>query len=122
MPAVMAQAVTNGAELVKRIKATGTNDARLVVAREKLREVHAARGAVASADEVIAALEENYGPDHMTCVKARAIAERGEWAKPETSKTEVPIEDLLTGETADTRPARVVKPAEPPKKSGPPAK
>ena len=88
-------AVTNGAELVKRLKATGTPDSRLAPARAKLREVHADHGKVASADEVVAALEAAYGPTHMTVVKAKAIREAGEWKPPGAARAAAAIEDML---------------------------
>ena len=90
--------VKNGAELVKRLKATGTPDQRLAPARDVLAKVHAEQNKVANSDQVIMALEARFGPDHMTCVKARAIAATGDWNPPVNQTPVRAIEDELLGD------------------------
>lgn len=88
-------AVTNGAELLRRLKKTGTPDQRMRPGRAELLRVKAERNEVANSAQVIAALERAYGPGHMTVVKARAIAERGEYAPPPRAVAAVAVEDEL---------------------------
>jgi hypothetical protein len=88
--------VSNGAELVKRLKASGTPDQRLEPARACLRKVKAERGETANSAQVIEALEAAYGPNHMTVVKAKAIARTGEYTRSVAPKM-VAIEDELLG-------------------------
>ncbi len=88
--------IKNGAELVKKLKESGTGDSRLAPARECLTRVKGERGEVASSAQVVAALESAYGADHMTVVKAKALAATGEWAKKTPAKP-VAIEDELLG-------------------------
>ncbi len=86
-------AITNGAELVRKLRETHTPPANLEPARAALRATHEEEGRVLSADEVIAALEAHFGPDHGTVRKALRVAATGEWTidKP----LEAPIEDRL---------------------------
>lgn len=92
--------VKNGAELVKRLRASGTPDQRLAPARDELMRVHQLHKEVANSEQVIAALERKYGADHMTVVKAKAIAATGEWAPPAPEKPTAAVEELLLGEDA----------------------
>lgn len=70
-------AVTNGAKLVKLLKESGTGADKLDVARRVLFDAKA-DGRIATSDEVIAGLEDHFGPFHATVAKAKAIAETGE--------------------------------------------
>ena len=97
-------AVTNGAELVKRLAASGTPDAKLAPARRLLADLHRAERRVANAAEVLAALEDALGPDHMTVAKARQIADTGRWVRPAAAEVRSIEEELL---------AAAAKPADP---------
>lgn len=103
-------AVTNGAELVKRLKKTGTPDQRLAPARAVLAGVKKDRGEIANSEQVIAALEDAYGPNHMTVVKARSIAQLGSWSKPAKERpVEAVEEELLADKDAPVSTADPVR-------------
>ncbi len=87
-------AVTNGAELVKRLAATGTGKAKLDPAREYLTFVNRVEKRIPTAEEVIEAMEEHEAWPEMTLTKARQIAETGKWEGPKEEAV-VPVEDLL---------------------------
>ena len=89
----MADPVGNGAELVKKLAATGTGLDKLAIARNFLAFVNRKEKRVAGSAEVIHALELGGAPA-LTVEKARQIAETGEWTGP-VSEKEVPVEDLL---------------------------
>lgn len=89
--------VTNGAELVQKLARTGTGAGKLAVARAELARVKNEDGRVATADEVIAALDRRFGADHLTVAKAREIAAVGEWKGP-AAAGDVPIEEQLLAE------------------------
>ena len=105
--------ITNGAELVKRLKATGTGEAKLAAARRVLADVSEQRGRVATAAEVIAGLAEA-GAGEGTLDKARQLAETGEYKGP-AAAPDLAIEDrLLAAPPADDdRPADGRRPAGP---------
>jgi hypothetical protein len=111
--------ITNGAELVRRLAESGTVNAKIDCARDCLRAVRMSHGRVATADEVVAALHERFGPTHMTVVKARALAETGVWTGPPKAE-DVPIEEQILADekkaAADReRPAAQPKSADPKK-------
>lgn len=110
-------AVKNGAELIRRLKATGTPDQRLAPGREALKRIRDERKEVANSAQVIAALEEAYGPTHMTVVKAKAIAANGEWVRPVEAKPIVAIEEELL-ETVEGEDAAPLSEALPEKRKG----
>lgn len=89
----MADPVANGAELVKRLAATGTGLDKLAVARTFLAFVNRKEKRVAGSAEVIHALKLGGVPE-LTIQKAEQIAETGEWTGPVADK-EVPVEDIL---------------------------
>lgn len=91
-------AVTNGAELVQKLKASGTPDQRLAPARAVLSRIKRDRGEIANSDEVIDALDEAYGEFHGTVIKARQIAETGTWTPPKKEMPVVAVEDELLAE------------------------
>lgn len=91
--------ITNGAELVRKLAASGTGKDKLDCARDCLRAVRMNDGRVASAGEVVAALHERFGPSHLTVQKARALAEAGVWAGPPKAEDRA-IEDELLAEAA----------------------
>lgn len=86
--------VTNGADLVRRLKASGTGEGKLAVARECLESVYRDSRRVASSDEVIAALESR-GVYPDTVKKARRIVETGLAEEAEVAPVEQSIEDRL---------------------------
>lgn len=109
-------AVTNGAELVKRLAASGTPDSKLEAARRLLFETHGTEQRVATSDEVIAALAEKLGGGHATVAKAKQIAETGDYMRG--TQPGVSIEDkvLLADAERKAKAAAAGKPADPPKK------
>lgn len=91
--------VTNGAELVKRLRESGTPDGPLAPARACLHEVRAGDRRSATADEVLAAMEAALGPDHGSVRKARCLIATG--AVTAAAAPTIPIEDqLLAAEPA----------------------
>ena len=98
-------AITSGAELVKKLKESGTGEAKLLVARGVL----VARGAKATAGDVLEALALQF-PGSLTVAKAKAFAEVGEW-NPESARPIPTIEDeLLTEKPARTTGAGIDRP------------
>lgn len=91
--------ITNGAELVAKLAATGTGEAKLAVARKHLGFIHRSENRVASAAELLDVLAKEFGEEHMSVRKARCIAETGEWAGPIEMRNP-PIEQILMGNTA----------------------
>src|SRR5687767_12297019 len=89
-------AVKNGAELVRLMRESGTKDNRLAPGRDCLKKVRAESGKIASVAQVVAAFEAAYGENHMTVVKAKAIARTGKWERAAPVKS-VAIEDELLG-------------------------
>lgn len=89
-------AITSGAELVRKLKESGTGEAKLLVARGVL----VARGAKATAGDVLEALALQF-PGSLTVAKAKSLAAIGEW-NPEDAKPAPTIEDELLAE----KPAR----------------
>lgn len=81
--------ITSGAELVRRLRESGTGEDKLAVARKVLAEKRAA-----TAEDVVAALGDALGEGHMTVQKAAALAETGEWAGPK-AEAAVPIEEQI---------------------------
>lgn len=98
-------AITNGAELVRKLAETGTINDKIECARNCLKAVRMEHGRVATAEEVIAALLARFGPTHLTCVKARALADTGEWKGPPKVE-DVPVEEQLLAEAAAAKPAK----------------
>ena len=86
-------AITSGAELVKKLKESGTGEAKLTVARAVLSE----KGAKATAEDVIEALAQKW-PNSLTIKKAKSFAACGEF-DPESKEATAPaIEDELLAE------------------------
>lgn len=129
-------AVTNGAELVRRLKESGTGASKLEPARKFLQSEYERRQRVPSATEVISAMEVAGVPE-STIEKARHIAEMGHPPKVEQAGKPKGIEDVLappvgtepeaemanataTGATTATlpsgQPSTEAKPADPPRK------
>ena len=100
--------ITNGAELVRKLAELGTINDKIECARGCLKAVKMLHGRVATADEVVEALLARFGPTHMTCVKARALAATGEWKGP-TQPEDVPIEVQLLAEAKPAKPADTKK-------------
>lgn len=102
-------AKVNGAELLKKLAETGTGKDKLALANNVLAFVYKKFGRVATANEVLDALEQNGAPE-FTLHKAKCIAETGGWT-PAVADGEVPLyEQLLAG-------GPVKLPAEEPEKS-----
>ena len=101
-------AVSNGAELVKALRESGTPDRRLTPARECLSRVYESEHRVASAAEVVAVLERELGADNGTVGKARMLLEAGQVAAPKPAV--LIIEDLLLASPPE--PKSAAKPAE----------
>jgi hypothetical protein len=89
--------ITNGAALTKALKAAGTGARKIDVCRAKLREVHESSARVATAREVVAALEESDAVGEVTVDKARALAGMPR-RKQAVKQRDVAIEDRLLGE------------------------
>jgi hypothetical protein len=114
--AVIENAKLNGAELVRELAKTGTADAKLALPRQVLAFVHRREKRIASAAEVIDAMEwagvkaeylDHPPTPELTLRKARALALTGVWEGP-TEKPEPTVEDrILAG-------AGVPEPPEPP--------
>lgn len=121
---------TNGAELVKKLAATGTGEPKLAGARKFLAAVWGAERRVATAAAVLAVLETGcyeVGAETVTgapapegtLAKAREIVRSGEWRGP-VAEVAVPVEEQLLAEGGppdelDLAPKRVEpKPAEKP--------
>jgi hypothetical protein len=96
-------AITNGAELVKRLKDHGTGETKLAVVRKLLADTHRIENRVAHADEVLAELVKA-GVGEGTLLKARTLAETGEWKGPPADLT-LSIEDELLGARTPPAPA-----------------
>ena len=87
----MAEPINDGAALVRKLKESGTGEAKLAVARAALAGAHAA-GRRATSEEVLEALEAA-GVNPLTVQKAWAFATTGEHV---TEEVRVPaIEDAL---------------------------
>jgi hypothetical protein len=89
-------AITSGALLTKKLAETGTGEAKLAIARKCLIDARDA-GRAATAAEVVAALELGGAPD-MTVLKAKALAETGEWHGPPADVNTPVEEELLKAE------------------------
>jgi len=83
--------ITSGAELVRRLRESGTGEDKLAVCRKVLASAPDPRR-VTSAD-VVAAIEAAF-PHSLTVEKAKALAETGEWAGPKSDQA-VPIEEQV---------------------------
>jgi hypothetical protein len=70
--------ITNGAELVKRLRESGTGADKLAVGVKLLEE----SGGKATAEQIADALGERFGEHHGTVVKARQLVATGELAPP----------------------------------------
>lgn len=99
-------AVSNGAELVKRILETKTPSHKLEPARDCLRTVYENEGRIATSSEILQALEAAY-PGSELLTKARSIMERGEWAPPQ-GESRLRIEDQLLGKPPLETPPLIV--------------
>lgn len=97
--------ITNGAELVRKLAELGTINDKIECARGCLKSVKMLHGRVATAEEVLDALLARFGPTHMTCVKARALVETGEW-KGLPKIEDVPIEEQILAEKAEPAKAK----------------
>lgn len=90
-------AITNGAELVRKMAEHHTPKEKLAAARELLARVHREENKrIATADEVLAVLAGQFDEEHMTLLKAREIARTGTYAGPKKDDAR-PIEDVLLG-------------------------
>jgi hypothetical protein len=83
-------AVHWAADLATKLEATGTPPAKLKCVRDAMAERWAATGKLAPSDperhltaaEAVGVIEQRYGADHGTAVKARAIRETGAYEPP----------------------------------------
>lgn len=105
----------NGAELVAELAKTGTGDRHLKPARDLLAFVHRKENRVATASEVIDALESAGVTDAMlkyprtpalTVQKARALAEAGRWDAPAAAEEPTVEERILAGQKLPEEPAK----------------
>ncbi len=108
----MATAITNGAELTRKLRESGTGGAKLLVCEAKLNEIDKAEKRPATSDEIIAELEKSF-PGSMTVEKARQFADCGEYTPNKIAQPPKP-EDKFLG------PAPEVTPVVGPVKVGPP--
>lgn len=106
-------AVTNGAELTKLLRESKTGENKLAVCRKVLERVRDEEKRIATSDEVIAELVKVFGPDHLSCVKARAFAMTGEWHGLYAQEV-VPVEDVLAPKK---EPAKAIDPKKEPAKA-----
>lgn len=97
----------NGAELLKRLAETGTGAAKLELPRQLLAFTHRKYGKIATANEVLDALEKGGAPE-LTLAKAKEIAATGKY-DPAAKAPETPVEELLLAGAA--LPPEPVKPA-----------
>jgi len=108
--------ITNGAALTKQLRDSGTGEGKLALCRATLSRVMEAENRVATSAEVIADLEANLAPDHLTLTKARAFAEVGEW-KPVSTAANASLEDqLIEKEAKEAEEKAKAKPEEKGKK------
>lgn len=108
----MASPIKSGVLLVRALKASGTGEGKLAVARTALEE----KGKDATSEDVIAALESaNPQVPELTIKKAKSFAKFGEWVPEMLEAKVVPIEDQLAEEMGQTPPAENLT-AELPKK------
>lgn len=105
--AVIKDARLNGAELVRELAKTGTADAKLALARQVLAFVHRKEKRVATAAEVIEAMEwagmkEPYKghprTPELTLLKARGLALKGKWDGPVEERIPTVEERILAGD------------------------
>ena len=100
----------NGAELVQKLKGTGSPEGALAGPRKVLADVHRIEGRIASANEVMVAMETGEytaGDQRLeipvaqpgTLQKVRALVKTGEWSGP-PQEVVVPVEERLLGATA----------------------
>jgi hypothetical protein len=107
----MASPIKSGVLLVLALKASGTGEGKLAVARTALEE----KGKAATAEDVIAALESANPPvPELTIKKAKSFAKFGEWVPEMLEAKEKPIEDQLAEEMGQTPPAATPPAATPP--------
>lgn len=102
--------VTNGAELVRKLRETGTGESKLAIARKVLQDVFARDKRHATAEEVLDALRGSSDVTPATVAKAEMIAETGFWS-PAAVEKQRPIEDVLLWIETETAPATVAPPA-----------
>lgn len=89
--------IQNGAELVKRLKESGTGESKLAIARKVLADTYKFERRTATSDEILLALE-SAGVSESTITKARSLAETGSVpAAIEAAQQQRPIEDILLG-------------------------
>lgn len=115
-------AITSGALLTKKLAELGTGETKLAIARKCLSAARDA-GRTATAADVVAALEAGGAPE-MTVLKAKALAETGEWNGPPAENV-TPIEELLLaaeGGAPAEPPAAEPEPAHEPAPAPKPAK
>lgn len=105
----MPAAITSGALLTKKLAESGTGEAKLALARKCLTDARDA-GRTATAAEVVAALELGGAPE-MTVLKAKTLAETGEWHGPPADARTPVEEELLKAEGVE--PTEVPAPVEP---------
>jgi hypothetical protein len=114
----MAAPIKNGVQLVLALKASGTGEAKLAVARTALQE----KGKNATAEDVITALQNAEPPvPELTIKKATSFAKFGEWLPEMLEAKEKPIEDQLAEEMGQTPPAATPPAATPPAATPPAA-
>jgi hypothetical protein len=100
-------AITSGAMLTKKLAETGTGEAKLALARKCLIDARDA-GRSATAAEVVAALELGGAPE-MTVLKAKTLAETGEWHGP-PADVKTPVEEELLAAEGTEPPAAELGP------------
>lgn len=94
----------NGAELVRKLAESGTGTAKLDVARKVLADTDEQEGRVATAEEVVTALE-SAGVSEGTLEKARSIIQTGKWDGVRVEK-EKPVEERLLEQMALPEPQK----------------
>lgn len=96
-------AMMNGAELTRELGKSGTGERKLNVCREKLAEVKSRENRIATAEEVILALQDSEAVGEVTLAKAYKIAGITQWAvEVAKAHAELPIEEQLLGGTGQS--------------------
>lgn len=94
----------NGAELVRKLAESGTGEAKLDVARKTLVTINDQEQRLATAEEVLAAME-SAGVSEGTLEKARSIIQTGKWDGVRVEK-EKPVEERLLEQMALPEPQK----------------
>ncbi len=101
-------AKVNGAELLKKLAESGTGKGKLEAGNQVLAFVWKKYERVATANEVLDALETTGAPE-LTLKKAKAIAETGVW-NPAAEQPDLPLYEVLAGGAKPVLPEEPQKP------------